>query len=344
MIAMQFENILGNKNKILQIRRMINSKKFPQNILLTGLDGIGKIEIGKVIAESLLCENPNDGDPCGKCASCRAFENDFTHSDFHFVEPDISKANAVIKIDAIRKLQAEIARSPITSDRHVVLLDRADTMNEAAQNALLKTLEEPIGQVNFILVSSVKSKLLQTIRSRCTPINFAPLDSKDIEKILLKIGMNKVEAENFSSLGDGSVGHAVAIKKICDESKVDIRADVLQFLNDLPSLKDELPLFERGKSMSENLAENKTQFIAAWLFCMKMLLTDLLFFESRAPIYFSDFSIQLDSLRDKYTTEKLFTLLEITTETHRRILSSNVNLRLAVENFLLRSYMFKNYS
>lgn len=341
---MQFENILGNKNKILQIRRMINSKKFPQNILLTGLDGIGKIEIGKVIAESLLCENPNDGDPCGKCESCRAFENDFTHSDFHFVEPDISKANAVIKIDAIRKLQAEIARAPITSDRHVVLIDRADTMNEAAQNALLKTLEEPIGQVNFILVSSVKSKLLQTIRSRCTPINFAPLDSKDIEKILLKIGMNKVEAENFSSLGDGSVGHAVEIKKICDESKIDIRADVLEFLKDLPSLKNELPLFDRGKSMSENFAENKTQFITTWLFCMKMLLTDLLFFDSREPIYFSDFTIQLDSLRDKYSNEKLFTLLKITTETHRRILSSNVNLRLAIENFLLRSYMFKNYS
>ena len=338
---MNFESIIGHSEKILQLRQMLASNRFPQNILLTGIEGIGKTQIAKIIAESLLCKNPVEGNPCGNCESCRAFENDLTHPDFHLIEPDESKANAVIKIETIRSLQQLISRAPILSDRHVVLIERAETMNESAQNSLLKTLEEPVTQTNFILVSGVKSKLLQTIRSRCAPISFAPLNSDDIEKILEKIGWDRNESQKFSTLGDGSVGNAMQIKTMIEETNFDLRSDVIKFLNELIDRKDDLILFDRGKSMSEN--PSKSNFVLIWIFCLKMLLRDLLFLENSKPIYFADSEKDLRNLRMKIATDEIYILLKIAIETQRRIMSSNVNLRLALENFLIRAANFKNW-
>lgn len=338
---MKFEEIIGHAEKISQLRQMIESNRFPQNTLLTGLDGIGKTRIAKIVAESLLCKNPIEGNPCGECESCRAFQNDLTHPDFHLIEPDESKANAVIKIETIRNLQQLISRAPILSSRHVVLIERAETMNESAQNSLLKTLEEPSTPTNFILVSSVKSKLLQTIRSRCAPISFAPLNPNEIEKILEQLGFDKSKARVFSTLGDGSVGSAVKLRDMIDSSNIDLRGDVIQFLKDLLTRKDDLILFERGQSMSEN--PGKSNFVLLWIFCLKMLLRDLMFLEHGSLIYFADSEKDLRALRMRIATDDLHTLMKLAIETQRRIMSSNVNLRLALENFLLRAANFRGY-
>ena len=109
---------------------------------------------------------------CVHCESCRALADD-THPDYYVAEPESSgKAARSIKIEQIRALSAEIGLVPKLSGRRVVLIDDAERMNEAAQNSLLKTLEEPTGDVVFVLVTSARQALLDTIVSRCLLMPF----------------------------------------------------------------------------------------------------------------------------------------------------------------------------
>ncbi len=176
-------------------------------MLLSGKEGIGKKLLALEFAKGLLCK---EGKPfgCGECKSCKQVgrfieavkrgeteefeyrtegENGKTffaylvgdHPDLVMVVPDGKQ----IKIDQIREV-SEYARLKPTGRRKVILIDDAQTMNPQAQNALLKTLEEPPPDTTFILITSDGGKLLPTIRSRCFVCEFKPLGVEEVEKIL----------------------------------------------------------------------------------------------------------------------------------------------------------------
>jgi DNA polymerase III subunit delta' len=151
----------------------------PHALLLTGPEGIGKSRFAHALAARLLCENPVATNACGQCPACRWLSAG-NHPDFRHIFPEADaetegdaettkekKASRQILIDQIRSLESFVFVGGHRNGARVVVVEPAEAMNIAAENALLKILEEPPSSVYFILVSSSWRRLLPTIRSRC---------------------------------------------------------------------------------------------------------------------------------------------------------------------------------
>ena len=132
-------------------------------LLIHGEGGLHKVHLGRQIAQGLLCASPRGPQACGGCRGCLLFAAG-NHPDFVEVHPVDS---AVIKIDQVRELSARLSMRPQIARRQVALLWPAETMNSAASNALLKTLEEPAGDTHLLLLADRIGRLSATIRSRC---------------------------------------------------------------------------------------------------------------------------------------------------------------------------------
>ncbi len=160
------------------------SKTLPHALLVHGRAGIGKVEFARTLAQSLLCESPEDGLACGVCHACGWFREG-NHPDFRELLPEAltddeatedapvdadakdKKKSREIKIDQIRAISDFMTLSTHRDGYRVLLIQPAEAMNLAAANALLKTLEEPPARSVIILVSDQLGRLLATIRSRC---------------------------------------------------------------------------------------------------------------------------------------------------------------------------------
>lgn len=148
--------------------RALTSGRFPQTILLSGEAGCGKLTLAKILAKTLLCTGEGQS-PCDRCNACHKV-NEGIHPDLTIID----EGDADIKVDLARALRGDILIRPNDGDRRVVILRHAHRMNPMAQNALLKTLEEPPSFAFFILTSEQPGTLLQTILSRCTRYDLAP--------------------------------------------------------------------------------------------------------------------------------------------------------------------------
>ncbi|MCC4309295.1 DNA polymerase III subunit delta' [Alcanivorax marinus] len=138
--------------------------RLPHALLLAGAAGIGKYRLAQALAQALLCERPAAGLACGECDGCHLSVAG-THPDFQTLAPE--PGSNTIKIDQVRRLLEFAGRTAQYGGARVALIAPAEGLNRSAQNALLKTLEEPGEGLVLILVSDQPSLLLPTIRSRC---------------------------------------------------------------------------------------------------------------------------------------------------------------------------------
>ncbi|MFC5581262.1 DNA polymerase III subunit delta' [Rhodanobacter terrae] len=156
----------------LQARRQRDA--LPHALLLCGAAGLGKRAFAQRFVQGLLCSEPADGDPCGRCRSCLLVAAG-THPDVISLSFGLRKDGVLrseIVVDQIRELSARLAMRSQFGGWQVATIDPADAMNPAAANALLKTLEEPAAQTMLILLGDAPWRLPQTIRSRCQRIEF----------------------------------------------------------------------------------------------------------------------------------------------------------------------------
>lgn len=166
----------------------------PHAILFAGPECLGKLHFAKFFAQFLLCQKNHLGGaegPCTSCRSCLYFQAG-SHPDFFFLSPE----KEVIKIDQIRIL-LEALQCTAQSSLKVVVISLAEAMNSASVNALLKTLEEPLGATYFILVSHQWSLLPLTLKSRCQKVTFAP---PDVSMGLKWLNEHFLEKEGTSSI------------------------------------------------------------------------------------------------------------------------------------------------
>ncbi len=324
----RWEGILGQEENIGRLRQMLREGKLPHALLFTGPEGVGKCRAAQALAAALLCEH-GDG-PCGTCSSCRALEQD-RHPDYFEVRPEgKGKATPVIRIEQVRAMQTEIARLPILSKGRVVVMDGADRMNEAAENCLLKTLEEPVGQVTFLLVANSRTSLLDTIISRCVPMTFRMLSPETMAELLRGRGISEDEARDLALLSDGSMGRAMALH---ERGGLKLRDDAREFLEQLGQMDMEA-VWRRGKAMGDMEREG----LSEWFMYLSMLLRDMLVLydggDSGLLYHRGLRSVLLDMLPE-FPEGRIFSLLRLTREYQRR-LQANVNLRLLMEGFLIR--------
>lgn len=147
-----------------QLNQQIAANKLPHALMLTGPKGIGKRHLAESLAQVLLCAAPIEGTPCGKCRGCQ-LNRVHNHPDLIHIEPEESSKG--IKVDQVRSLIDDLAKTSQQGGYKVVILEPAEAMNSNSANALLKSLEEPAANTLLILISHASSSVLPTIRSRC---------------------------------------------------------------------------------------------------------------------------------------------------------------------------------
>ena len=217
---MPLRDVLGHNRLIGLLKRSVAGGSLPPSLLFAGPAGVGKRKTAVGLAQALNCLSPRDGDACGSCTACTRIARG-VHPDVAILEPEDSGA---IKIEAVRDIVERAAYRPFEGRRRVVIVDDADGLVPQAQNALLKTLEEPPSSSVFILVSARPDVLLPTVRSRCPQLRFRPLSPGDIAAALIARGTGESEARAVAATANGSLGEAL---EAAGTDLVDVR-DVAQ--------------------------------------------------------------------------------------------------------------------
>jgi DNA polymerase-3 subunit delta' len=206
---MFFRQILGQERVISHLRTAREKGRLSHAYLFLGPEGVGRASTARALAAALNCLTPwEDGDACGTCASCRRLAAG-THPDFLVIEPTESLQ---IKIDQIRELSRVTNYPPLGDGWRVILIKPAEAMNEAAANALLKTLEEPPEWHLLVLTAQAEADLLPTIVSRCHKLAFAPLPAALVTRELEeRRDLARPLAQLLAALSGGSLGRALTL-------------------------------------------------------------------------------------------------------------------------------------
>lgn len=213
-----WDKLRGHREQREMFRRMLRRNRLASGYLLAGPEGIGKRLFVRCLAECLLCRrhHPEDLEACGECAGCRPFQAG-NHPDFISLGCPEGKRELPIELfvgPRDRRGQSglcyELSLRPLPDSRKIAVIDDADLMNDAAANALLKTLEEPPERATLFLIASNPDALLPTIRSRCQMIRFSPLTVSDVAGLLLdqQLAETPAEAQLVASLAEGSLAQA----------------------------------------------------------------------------------------------------------------------------------------
>jgi len=250
---MPFKDIVGHQRIISLISRSIAAERLPQSLILGGPAGVGKRRFAEGIAQAVNCTaqrrwSDAEGekiDACGECPACRRIARGM-HPDVQFIVPGESGS---IKIEPIREAIDRSMYRPFEGRRRVTVIDDADAMADAAQNALLKTLEEPTPASVYILVTSRPDALLPTVRSRCSLIRFGRLSAGDVAAVLEREhGYSRRDAVPVASAANGSVGDALAAQK---EEFADARDAAGELLQAARGRSDPRSRLERGKDLTK---------------------------------------------------------------------------------------------
>jgi DNA polymerase III subunit delta' len=207
-----FRDILGQERVLGYLQAALRRGRLAHAYLFLGPEGVGKESVARALAGALNCAAPrDDGDACGVCPSCKRLLAG-THPDFHFIVPTSERRVPEIKIDQIREFRRVTAYPPVGGGWRLALIKPAEALNDAAANALLKTLEEPPPQNLLILTAGVEADLFPTVVSRCQKLSFTPLPYPVITQELLRRGISPSQAALLTALSGGSLGRALALE------------------------------------------------------------------------------------------------------------------------------------
>jgi len=221
---MSFARVVGHAEPAARLARAAADGRVPAAVLLVGPAGIGKRALADALAARLLCAAPDAGDACGACAQCTRIAAG-THPDLHLVTRDAERRD--IRVEQVRELTRWLGLQALMAARKVGVLDEAHCLSEQAQNALLKTLEEPPATAALVLVASAAALLLPTVRSRCQVVRLDPLPTAEVVRVLEACGLPAERARALAPLAEGSPGRALALDgKEAEKARARVLADL----------------------------------------------------------------------------------------------------------------------
>ena len=237
-----FDHLIGNKPSKDTIRRFLVAGRMPNALLLAGPEGVGKKQFALALARSIVCHDKVSArESCNACAACRraqAFkfppaDDKDEHKTVIFSEhPDVGIVipyGRNVLVDAIRAMEVEANFRPFEAPSRVFIIDDAHKMNDAAANALLKTLEEPPATSHIFLVTSKPDALLPTIRSRSQILRFGPVDAAEIEHLLLTTHeYSQADANLVATYSAGSVVSALGVEPAVHRERVELALAILR--------------------------------------------------------------------------------------------------------------------
>jgi DNA polymerase III subunit delta' len=323
---MGLSEIVGHEKQLQTLRQSFLTGRLHQAYLFIGPDGIGKRTLGLAMAQAIHCSEL-ENDFCGGCGACRAIQAG-NHADVRIVEPISNKKD--ISIQQVRELEKTLSLRSFSGRQKVAIIDPATLMNWAAQNALLKTLEEPPQGCVLILIAANIGGLLPTVRSRAFALSFGPLPRQLIVDFLIRKGKTREQAEFLAALAMGSLG---TVSKIDKEKMIEKR---LEWMKTLVSLR--AGDYRAALNAAEALAGNREETLK-FLEWAGLWYRDLLSFRiAHTPnqVVNIDMLAQIEEQSVAMEEDDLFSLLSKTDEASQ-LIQRNLNRRMVLEDLLLRA-------
>jgi len=310
---MKFNKFLCNENVKEQLSHLITSSRLPHAIIIEGEDGLGKRTLARELAQALVCRS--DGEkPCNECAQCRKAEKG--------IHPDIFEYSASggarsFHVDTVRDIINDAYMSPNEADYKVYILGNAHCMNENAQNAILKILEEPPAYAVFILTVSNRAMLLETVLSRAVVLSVNGVDNKT--------GADYISKEN-PDVDYGSALEAVTafkgnIGKAEESLKGGKMQRIIEIVNDIAASVMSDSEYDLIKSTSA-LTKDRQELVTV-LNLLKTVFRDALIGVKTGEIL-SGQSETVRALSRKFSSVRLLSLLK-TTENLVEMTNKNAN-------------------
>ncbi len=205
-MATLWDQVVGHTAAKLSLQKAVEQGHVNHAYIFTGPPAVGKFMVARAFAAAILCTE----DGCGKCNVCRRVLED-KHPDVTVIKP----AGKNIPVDTIRAVRMDAFRRPAEADRRVFIIKNAERMWEEGASTLLKVLEEPPGDVVFMLVTDNAAAVLPTIRSRCQEIRFGNVPTAQLQEYLVeRKGIDPARADLIARLTGGVLGRAL---DWCDE-------------------------------------------------------------------------------------------------------------------------------
>lgn len=320
-----YQSIIGHEEEIRILRQAVAEDHVSHAYLITGEEGSGKRTLARAFAMALLCEK-NDPSGCGECSSCRKVR-DHNHPDL--IELVHDKPNVISVEDVRRQIVNTVDIRPYEGGRKVYIIPEAEKMNPQAQNALLKTIEEPPAYAVLVLLSSSPEALLPTILSRCARINMKPLSDAQVGGYLTDVmHLPDYEAKVLAAFAQGNLGRAV--EAASDETFSRRKDNVLSITKRVHGL-DTAGIIEVVRQMKEDKDR-----IGSCLDLMLMWFRDVLYYKAAGDVDALIFSDEISAIRSQAAHSSYEGIQDVldAIEKCRVRLRANVNFELAVELLL----------
>ncbi len=320
-----FSQIIGHENIIQHLQNAIGSNMVSHAYILHGEEGMGKKLLASAFAKTLQCEESGIL-PCNRCKSCMQVDSN-NHPDIIWVKHE----KYSIGVDDIRlQVNADIQIKPYHSPYKIYIIEDGDKLTEQAQNALLKTMEEPPEYAVIILLVNNISAILPTILSRCVLLNLKPVDKQKIKEFLMvQYQVPDYMADMSAAFSGGNVGKA--IKYASSEDFEQMKNEVLHILKYI----DDMELYEvisglKVLTANKNIIEDYIDLMILWYRDVLMFKAtkkaDLLLYREELT-----FIKRQANLRSYEGVEKIIRAMEKA----KIRLKANVNFDIAIELMLL---------
>ena len=321
-----FGEIIGHEQIIEHFKSALRNHQISHAYILNGENGSGKNMLARAFAKALECE-AGYGDSCNMCRSCHQFDSG-NHPDIKWLRHD--KAASIGVDDVREQINKDIVIKPYSSQYKIYIIDEAEKMTEAAQNALLKTIEEPPQYAVILLLTTNTTKLLPTILSRCVTVPFKAVANGEIKKYLMeRYTIPDYLAEISAGFCQGNVGRA--IKYATSESFIESKDAILHMLKKI----DDMELYEIMESIKQ-FSANKLE-VEDYIDLMILWYRDVLLFKvTKDPnllLYKNEYrAISRQAARHNY--EGIENIIQAMDKAKIR-LRANVNFDIAIELMLL---------
>ena len=319
-----FQAIIGHEQIKKNLMNAIEKKQVSHAYILAGEEGTGRMLLAKTFAMALLCEQGGT-EPCGTCRSCLQFMSD-NHPDVRYVTHE----KASIGVDDVRRqIVDDVPIRPYSSAYKIYIVPDAERMTVQAENALLKTLEEPPEYAVIILITTNADSFLPTIRSRCITLQCKPLVDRAVKDYLMqKLHVPEEEADVCTAFARGNLGRAVQLAGSEDFSVM--REKVLRLLKNVKEMD-----VSQMQAILKDLKE--TADISMCIDLMQLWYRDVLMFKATKDMNHFIFKEEFSYIR-RLAEQSDFAGLERVLKAMDRAkvrLDANVNYELTMELMLL---------
>ena len=321
-----FKDVVGHKDILKYISSAVENNRVSHAYILNGERGSGKKMLANLFAMTLLCET-GDNEPCGKCHSCKQAESG-NHPDIIRVTHE--KPNSISVDDIRTQVNNTVDIKPYQGPYKVYIIPQADMMTPQAQNAILKTIEEPPSYAVFLLLTENAETLLPTINSRCVMLKLRNIKDTLIKKYLMEnLEIPDYKADMCTAFAQGNMGRAIMLAN--SDHFNEIREEAVQLLKHISDME-----LNEIVAAVKNISVYKLE-ITDYLDIIMIWYRDVLLYKATKEIDKVVFKDQLQSIKEqarKSSYEGIELILESLEKAKAR-LKANVNFDLVMELLFL---------